>query len=74
MRLLIVSDLHANAGALESIRETVDAVVVLGDIVDYGPDPRAAIDWRGRSGRARSRAARPWGGRRTGRGRLLQRR
>lgn len=45
MRLLIVSDLHANAGALESIRESVDAVVVLGDIVDYGPDPRAAIDW-----------------------------
>ena len=45
MRLLIVSDLHANAGALDSIRESVDAVVVLGDIVDYGPDPSAAIDW-----------------------------
>lgn len=45
VRLLIVSDLHANAGALDSIRESVDAVVVLGDIVDYGPDPRAAIDW-----------------------------
>ena len=45
VRLLIVSDLHANAGALESIRETADAVVVLGDIVDYGPDPHVAIDW-----------------------------
>jgi protein phosphatase len=45
VRLLIVSDLHANAGALESIRETADAVVVLGDIVDYGPNPHAAIDW-----------------------------
>ncbi|MDR3475526.1 MAG: metallophosphoesterase family protein [Devosia sp.] len=45
MRLLIVSDVHANGGALDAIRETADAVVVLGDIVDYGPDPHAAIDW-----------------------------
>ena len=49
MRLLIVSDLHANAGALDSIRESVDAVAMLGDIVDYGPDPRAAIDWARRN-------------------------
>jgi putative phosphoesterase len=49
VRLLIVGDLHANAGALDSIHENVDAVAVLGDIVDYGPDPRGAIDWARRN-------------------------
>lgn len=45
MRLLIVSDLHANLAALERVRETVDATVFLGDAVDYGPDPAAAVAW-----------------------------
>jgi len=45
MRLLIVSDLHANAVALERVSQDADAVVVLGDLVDYGPDPEAAIKW-----------------------------
>ncbi len=45
MRLLIVSDLHANLAALERVRETVDAAVFLGDAVDYGPDPGAAVAW-----------------------------
>ncbi|MGA2512620.1 MAG: metallophosphoesterase family protein [Candidatus Limnocylindrales bacterium] len=45
MRLLIVSDLHANATALEQVVEQADAVVVLGDLVDYGPDPEATIAW-----------------------------
>jgi hypothetical protein len=45
VRLLIVSDLHANASALERVVEHADAVVVLGDLVDYGPDPEATIDW-----------------------------
>ncbi len=45
MRLLIVSDLHANASALERVAERADAVVVLGDLVDYGPDPEATVDW-----------------------------
>jgi putative phosphoesterase len=45
MRLLIVSDLHANGAALERVSQEADAVVVLGDLVDYGPDPHAAIDW-----------------------------
>lgn len=46
MRLLVVSDLHANAGALallEAVR--ADAVVFLGDAVDYGPDPARAVEW-----------------------------
>jgi putative phosphoesterase len=45
MRLLIVSDLHANRGALDTVDETVDAVAILGDIVDYGPDPGDAVGW-----------------------------
>ena len=45
MRLLIVSDLHANLAALERVVETADATVFLGDAVDYGPDPGAAVDW-----------------------------
>jgi putative phosphoesterase len=45
MRLLIVSDLHANVAALERVSQEADAVVVLGDLVDYGPDPEAAIEW-----------------------------
>ena len=45
MRLLVISDLHANGGALDAIDESVDGVVVLGDLVDYGPDPSAAIAW-----------------------------
>ncbi len=53
MRLLILSDLHGNRAALEAIREECDAVVCLGDLVDYGPDPafcveamRARAQWR----------------------------
>ena len=49
MRLLIIGDLHANGEALAAIDETVDGVVVLGDIVDYGPDPQAAIAWARRT-------------------------
>jgi putative phosphoesterase len=45
MRLLVISDLHANSGALDAVSETVDAVVVLGDLVDYGPDPTETIAW-----------------------------
>jgi len=43
MRLLILSDLHANLTAFEAALEAAsgrwDAAVCLGDIVGYGPDP-----------------------------------
>jgi predicted phosphodiesterase len=43
MRILILSDLHANATALETalaaVRERWERVVCLGDVVGYGPDP-----------------------------------
>jgi protein phosphatase len=45
MKALIVSDIHANLEALSSIPETYDELWVLGDLVDYGPDPAAVIDF-----------------------------
>jgi predicted phosphodiesterase len=45
MRISIISDLHANLTALESIHEPYDLLLCLGDLVDYGPQPREAIHW-----------------------------
>jgi putative phosphoesterase len=45
MRIAIVSDLHANLAALESIKEPYDLLLCLGDLVDYGPQPREVIYW-----------------------------
>jgi putative phosphoesterase len=45
MRILVVSDIHANRAALEAVRESFDACLCLGDIVEYGPDPEYCIDW-----------------------------
>ncbi|MEP6917605.1 MAG: metallophosphoesterase family protein [Acidobacteriota bacterium] len=49
MRYLILSDIHANIDALESVLEaapagTWDRVLVLGDLVGYGAEPNAVID------------------------------
>jgi predicted phosphodiesterase len=48
MRIAILSDVHGNLEALESVliaihREGAERVVVLGDLVGYGPDPVACI-------------------------------
>jgi putative phosphoesterase len=45
MRILVVADIHGNRAALEAIREPFDVCVCVGDIVDYGPDPGACVDW-----------------------------
>jgi putative phosphoesterase len=45
MRILVVSDIHANWGALREMPENVDRVLFLGDLVDYGPDPKPCLDW-----------------------------
>jgi putative phosphoesterase len=44
MRILLVSDLHANPYALAAL-PSADATLCAGDLVDYGPDPRAVIAW-----------------------------
>jgi diadenosine tetraphosphatase ApaH/serine/threonine PP2A family protein phosphatase len=47
MKILIITDVHANRTALEAVFEdanTVDAVWCLGDIVGYGPDPNECIE------------------------------
>ncbi len=44
MRVLLVSDLHANPFALD-VLPAADIVLCAGDLVDYGPDPRAVIAW-----------------------------
>lgn len=46
MRILVLSDIHANLTALESVitdAGLVDAVWCLGDVVGYGPDPNECI-------------------------------
>jgi putative phosphoesterase len=45
MRILVVSDIHANWPALAAIREPHDVCLMLGDLVDYGPDPAACVRW-----------------------------
>jgi putative phosphoesterase len=45
MRILLTSDLHGNEPALAAIRERFDACLCLGDLVEYGPNPGACVDW-----------------------------
>lgn len=49
MRLAILSDVHANREALESVladiaAQEIDQLVFLGDIVGFGPDPSWCVD------------------------------
>jgi predicted phosphodiesterase len=46
MRILIISDIHANLAALEAVLEDAghfDSAWCLGDLVGYGPDPNECI-------------------------------
>lgn len=45
MRILIVSDLHGNAQALDVLPTEYDQLWVLGDLVNYGPDPAVVVDF-----------------------------
>lgn len=45
MRVVIISDIHANYAALSMFRETWDELWVVGDLVNYGPNPREVIEW-----------------------------
>jgi putative phosphoesterase len=45
LKLLIVSDIHANLEALETVlAEPHDELWVLGDLVNYGPNPGEVVD------------------------------
>jgi putative phosphoesterase len=47
MRILVISDLHANWPALEAVlaAESFDQAMVVGDLVAYGPNPAEVVDW-----------------------------
>jgi protein phosphatase len=45
MRILIVSDLHANIEAVRALPEGYDELWVLGDLVNYGPNPCEVIEF-----------------------------
>jgi putative phosphoesterase len=45
MRVAIISDIHGNFDALSAFQEGYDELWVLGDLVNYGPEPGPVIDW-----------------------------
>jgi len=45
MRVLIISDLHANLEALNALPSDFDQLWVLGDLVNYGPNPAEVIEF-----------------------------
>lgn len=45
MRIAIVSDIHGNFDALAALPREYDQLWVLGDLVNYGPEPKAVIDF-----------------------------
>lgn len=45
MRILITADLHANLEAVRSLPTDYDQLWVLGDIVNYGPNPSEVIEF-----------------------------
>jgi putative phosphoesterase len=48
MRVLILSDVHANPWALRAVEADagpVHRILFAGDAVNYGPDPAACVDW-----------------------------
>ncbi len=49
MRYLVLSDIHGNWEALEAILESAqgryDQILCCGDLVGYGADPNAVLDW-----------------------------
>ena len=48
MKILVFSDLHGNFDALQALQAVEskpDAVLFLGDIVGYGPEPKHCLSW-----------------------------
>jgi len=40
VKIVVISDVHANLDALMALPESGDELWMLGDLVDYGPSPR----------------------------------
>ena len=62
MKLLIVSDIHANWVALQAIlaaEPDCENVLCLGDLVDYGPQPVECLAWAAADGLVLETL--PWG-------------
>lgn len=51
MKIVIMSDVHGNFEALQELPETYDELWILGDLVNYGPEPAAVIDFAKRNSR-----------------------
>src|SRR5262245_50182950 len=46
MRILLLSDVHANWPALQAVAaEPYDLCIFLGDLVDYGIEPAPCVEW-----------------------------
>jgi putative phosphoesterase len=45
MKIVIISDLHSNWDALSALPEKGDELWVLGDLVNYGPQPSEVVDY-----------------------------
>jgi predicted phosphodiesterase/dimeric dUTPase (all-alpha-NTP-PPase superfamily) len=48
MKILLLSDIHGNLGALQAVlaaEPDVDQILCLGDLVDYGPQPAECVTW-----------------------------
>jgi putative phosphoesterase len=45
MKIAIISDLHGNYEAMRSLPDGYDELWVLGDLVNYGPEPEAVVDF-----------------------------
>jgi putative phosphoesterase len=46
MKILLISDIHSNLEALEQVvnNTTYDEILFIGDVVDYGPNPKEVFD------------------------------
>ncbi len=45
MKIVIISDIHGNFDALSALPEPYDELWVLGDLVNYGPEPESVIEF-----------------------------
>lgn len=45
MKVALIADIHANFSALQAFPEMYDELWVVGDLVNFGPEPGKVIDW-----------------------------